>query len=461
MKKFLKLALCCFTFFCAAVILHAEGVKYVFLFIGDGMSFPQRMMADEYSLTTGGSGLLINTFPVQTASRTRSTSSFITDSAAAGTAIACGEKTMNGRIGMDATGKRELESMAFVAQKAGKKVGIITSVTINHATPAAFYAHNVDRGNYFEIAKDMITAGFDYYGGGGIQNPVKNGEDVYELAKKAGYHVCKTVQDVKALPKDGKKAIATAYPGIMPYALDKTEEDLRLDFFVRQALDRFEGHDKGFFIMCEGGAIDWLCHANDAAGTVQEVLEFDAAVAVAFEFYKKHPNETLIVITGDHETGGMTLGFNNTGYTSYIRYLSGQKMTNGLLAASLRALKPAADKLTWDELKVWITGSTGLLFTENGKKQRSPVALSPAEEAELKALFIKEVDAGKIKDGRTCAALSRKLVLLLNNKSSIGWTSGHHTGLPVNTSAIGKSAEKLAAVPDNTDIAKVMKELLK
>ena len=143
--------------FCAAVLIASAAfaastkelkpVKYVFLFIGDGMSIPQRMMTEEYLRLCGEGGLKINAFPNNAVTYTRSNDSFITDSAASGTAIACGTKTDNGKIGVDTKGNK-LESIASVAKKSGKKVGLITSVTINHATPAAFYAHNSSRGNY-------------------------------------------------------------------------------------------------------------------------------------------------------------------------------------------------------------------------------------------------------------------------------------------------------------------------
>ena len=140
-------------------------VKYVFLFIGDGMSVPQRMMTEEFSREVNGGGLYINSMPFQAITTTRAFDSFITDSAASGTAIACGTKTRNGRLGVDADGKK-LVSVAEVARDSGKKVGIITSVTLNHATPAAFYAHNDNRGNAYEIALDMLESGFDFFGGG-------------------------------------------------------------------------------------------------------------------------------------------------------------------------------------------------------------------------------------------------------------------------------------------------------
>ncbi|MBR7106470.1 MAG: alkaline phosphatase, partial [Opitutales bacterium] len=169
MKNIKKLLLALLIVATATFTAFAEmkPVKYVFLFIGDGMSIPQRMMAERYMQLSGQGGLAINAMKNQAITYTNSASSFITDSAASGTAIACGEKTRNGTIGLNAKGEK-IESIAYVAQKAGKKVGIITSVTINHATPASFYGHNQSRSNYYNLGLDMIESGFDYFAGGGV-----------------------------------------------------------------------------------------------------------------------------------------------------------------------------------------------------------------------------------------------------------------------------------------------------
>jgi len=142
-------------------------VKYVFLFIGDGMATPQRMVTDYYLKETTGKGLCMNTFPVQGYATTMSADSLITDSAASATAMATGFKTYGGAIGVNVS-KEPLETVAEVAHKTGKKVGIITTTSINHATPAGFYAHQRNRGQYYEIAEHMYKSGFEFFAGGGI-----------------------------------------------------------------------------------------------------------------------------------------------------------------------------------------------------------------------------------------------------------------------------------------------------
>ena len=152
----------------AASAFGAKSPKYVFVFIGDGMSTPQRMVADEFSRESGRGPLAMNSLPYQSTTRTRAANALITDSAAAATAIACGEKANNCSLGVAPDGTR-LESVAEVAHKKGMKVGIMTTVTIVHATPAGFYAHRKSRGEYYNIALDLIDSGFEFFAGGGVR----------------------------------------------------------------------------------------------------------------------------------------------------------------------------------------------------------------------------------------------------------------------------------------------------
>lgn len=439
---------------------NAKPVKNVFLFIGDGLSIPQRMMTDEFLQRSEKRSLLINQFDKQAITSTSAANSFITDSAASGTAIACGEKTNNGRIGVDASGKRRLESVAEVARDQGRKVAIITSVTLNHATPAAFYGHNPSRGNYYQLGLDLIEANFDYYGGGGIsqhnhQDDSKYKGDIYKLAEEAGYTVRKDNAGIRELDPELGKAIAVAKPGALTYALDKTEDDLRLADFVKQGI-AFVDNDKGFFMMVEGGAIDWLCHANDAAASLYEVIEFDDAVRVAYEFYLKNPEDTLIVVTGDHETGGLTLGFAGTGYKSYIELLAAQKSSSAKLSGLIKKYKADDETNVWEDYKALITEQSGLVFNAEGaERQKGGLFLTEIEEKELEKAFHNQFPDGKL--NKKSNALTNAVIKTLNNKSSVAWTSGAHTALPVSTTAIGKEARLFSNMIDNTDIAKRLK----
>ncbi|MBR4519617.1 MAG: alkaline phosphatase [Victivallales bacterium] len=433
--------------------------KYVFLFIGDGMSIPQRMVTEQFSMLTRGKGLAINNLQCQGVTTTSSADSFITDSAASGTAIACGEKTNNGRIGMDAEGTRRLESSAEVAKAAGKKVGMVTSVTINHATPAAFYAHNVSRVNYYQIGLDLIASGFDYFGGGGVAQNNKNDDplykgDIYELAKEAGYIVARNRAEFEAItPGEGKKVLASGAPNELPYDIDMGPEDIHLVEFTRQAIAMLEDGPNGFFLMVEGGLVDYMCHANDAAATIREVLALDECVELALDFAAKHPGETLIVVTGDHETGGMTLGFAGTAYQSFIQNLAAQTCSQEAMIVKFNALQGK----TFDEAKGLITECSGLIFDQPDQAKLGNLYLTANEQAEIQSAFDRQFKDG----GNNGHGLTTAVIKMLDNKSAIGWTSGAHTALPVSTTASGVGAENFSNVLDNTNIAQRLKELVK
>ena len=166
-------------------------VKNIILFIGDGMSVPQRLAAQSFS----DKKLLIDKFPVQGITTTKSYNRFVTDSAAAGTALATGMKTNNGCIGLDSQG-RKLKSIAFTAKELGRKVGIITTVSIDHATPAAFYAHNISRGNYYKIARNLPESGFDFFGGGGFKMKGARRDNLKAYAKINGYEYIDTKDEI-------------------------------------------------------------------------------------------------------------------------------------------------------------------------------------------------------------------------------------------------------------------------
>jgi len=443
-KKMLALTLVLFS-----LALFADSPKYIILFIGDGLSTPQRMIAEEFALKTGHGQLTINHLPNHATTRTVSANSLVTDSAASGTAIACGEKTNNGRIGMGPA-LEVLESVAEVARDQGRKVGIVTSVTMNHATPASFYGHRPNRGQSYDLGLDMIASKFDFFAGGGVskrddQKAAAYKGDIYKLAEEAGYTVIDGDRaKIRSLtPGDGKKVMAFGAPGALPYAIDMPAEDLTLADYTRKALEMLD-NPKGFFLMVEGGSIDWAGHSNEAATNLREVLAFDSAVRVGMDFAKNHPDETLIVVTGDHETGGMTMGFAGTGYALYVERLANQRCSTGRFTTILKTAQKESPEFGFEDAKLLLAENYGFVFDDD----KSPLFVRDGDMDELKKAF----DAGKLPDA------ARRLI---SAKSGVGWTSGAHTGLPVLTTSFGKGADRFTGLIENTDISRKLKALLR
>ena len=295
-----------------------EKAKYVFLFIGDGMGSTHVAVAESYLSylqgKLGGAMLTMSQFPYYGTATSYSADANVTDSSAAGTAISCGVKTYNGGLGIDAEGNKA-RSMAYDLKDDGYQIGIISTVPINHATPGAFYASSSSRNDYYGISKQIAESGFEFFAGSGFidfrgKGDKEEATDIY--LEKNGYEVSYGIAEFKeeAAGKDkvvfcqesNKEESAGNY-----VSSGKIAEDATLGQMLQLGMEFFDD-DEPFFFMCEGGKIDWTAHANKVMPMIMDILEFDDAIAVAYEFYKKHPKETLIVVTADHETGGISLG---------------------------------------------------------------------------------------------------------------------------------------------------------
>ena len=447
-------------FVCASAVAFAAAPKYVFVFIGDGMSTPQRLMAEDFSKRTGRGELAMNHLARRTETATKSANKVVTDSAAAATAIACGEKTDNGMLGMRPDGTR-IESVAAVAKKAGRKVGIVTTVTIVHATPAGFYAHNRSRGDSRAIAMDLVKSGFDYFAGGGIGgwtqpkggyfdtngNFVKleegseavPGIDPYSLWQTNGYTFVKDdLAAFKAL-KPGRPVWCVFGESGMDYALDRDGSQPTLAEIVEKGIELLDGPE-GFFLMCEGGKVDYAGHANDAGGSVAEQLSLDDAVKVATRFAKAHPGETLIVTTGDHETGGLIRGITGAGAAFDPALLKHQRCTASKFSSILKNAQEQNAAFSFDDAMALVRENFGL---------GGPVPLTDADRDELKKAFEQK------KPAEFAGAAKR----ILSAHAGLAWKSGGHTALPTMTTAEGPGSEILEGMTDNTEIGARLKGL--
>ncbi len=445
----------------ANVSYAQQQAKYVFYFIGDGMGVNQvngtEMYLAEQEGRIGVKPLLFTTFPAETMATTFSATNSVTDSSAAGTALATGEKTYNGAIGMD-DDKNVLQTVAEKAKKAGKKVGIITSVSMDHATPAAFYAHQPNRNMYYEIALDLPKANFDFYAGGGFLKPTtttdkKEVPSIFPIIEEAGYIIARGLDEYKTKAADAEKMILIqeegAEPSSLPYAIDRKEGDLTLPEITESAISFLtKRNNKGFFLMVEGGKIDWACHNNDPATVFEEVIDLDNAVKVAYEFYKKHPKETLIVVTADHETGGMGLGTGS--YQLRLRSLMNQKQSQDILSKAITDLrKEKFGKASWDDVMALLTDKMGFwkefpLTWEQEKMLRDEYEMSFVKN---KVVFEERLYSKT----EPLAAAARNV---MSQIAMVGWTGGGHTAGYVPVFAIGAGSNLFVGKMDNTEIPK-------
>nr|WP_321502424.1 alkaline phosphatase [uncultured Dethiosulfovibrio sp.] len=442
----------------------AQTAKYVFFMIGDGMSLTQRNAAEIYLASKAGHDarpgivkLAMSTMPIQGMSTTYSTNSIITDSAAAGTALATGNKTASGVIAMDPTGTVSYETIAQKAHKKGMKVGIVSSVSIEHATPASFYAHRPSRKDYYELALQLPESGFEYFAGGGFTKPKgKKGDqpDVVEIIKGAGYCFVEDMDGFRKLsPSDGK--VVAVNPVLkdgkaLPYEIDRRDDSISLAEFTAKGVELLD-NPNGFFMMVEGGKIDWACHANDAVSSIGDTIAFDQAVQVALDFYRAHPDETLVVVTGDHETGGLSIGFAGTKYDTFFQKLDGQTVSYEDFDLVISSYRKSTDgKGSMEEFFPQVESAFGIKMEE----------LSQSDVAELKRAFSESM---KGKDDRSkdqesfllyggYEPFSMALTHLINRQAGISWTSYAHTGVPVPVSAAGVAQDSFNGYYDNTDI---------
>lgn len=448
-------------FMLLAVVAQAQQAKYVFYFIGDGMGLNQvnttEMYLGEKQGRIGIEPLCFASFPVAGMATTFSASNSITDSSAGGTALATGVKTYNGAIGVDAN-KERVMSVAERAKRAGKKVGVTTSVSIDHATPAAFYGHQPDRSMYYEIALQLPEAGFDFYAGSGFLKPArtfdkKDAPSIYPIFEQAGYTIARGLDEYKAKADGAGKMILMQKEGAnsssLPYAIDRREGDLTLAQITESAID-FLSRDnkKGFFLMVEGGKIDWACHSNDPATMVKEIIDMDNAVRVAYEFYKKHPKETLIVITADHETGGLALG--NSNYTLNLKSLDCQKQSTDLLSRALTDLrKSKGNKATWEDVKALLTERMGFWGELTPTWEQEKMLRDEFESSFVRNKVVFEESL--YSKTEPLAAVAKKV---LSQMSKLGWTTGSHSAEYVPVFAVGAGSKLFMGKMDNTDIPK-------
>lgn len=447
--------------------------KYVFMFIGDGLGGAQRSIAEIFQqkkLTNDKYKLTMNTFPVAGINTTHSSDTLVTDSAAAGTALATGHKTNNGYIAVDVEGKK-LTTILEEFEKKGMATGLITTTRLTHATPAAFAAHNISRNDENAIAEDYLKSGVEFFAGGGVRHFIpqsmksddkriskskrKDDRNLLDEFAKAGYQTFYGQEGNEAFNKLAVKGKTKVFAALnyshMPYEVDRINENCKMPSLAQmtqKGIEVLSQYDQGFFLMVEGGRIDHACHANDATGSILDTLAFDKAIDEAMAFYQKHPSETLILAIGDHETGGLGLGF-GTNYFVNIEPLTQAKVSvEDNLCYAYDGDREKAMKLLNEKF-----GLKDLTEEEN-------------------ALLIKAMDIMDKKDDKApqgygsggnfggYSPFAITATHILSERANINWTTYAHSGTAIPLSALGVGEAQFGGYKDNTEIAKALFELM-
>ncbi|MGR5236662.1 alkaline phosphatase [Vibrio alfacsensis] len=354
---------------------------------------------------------------------------FVTDSAASATALSSGIKSYNGAIAVDSE-KKPVKTMLEMAKAQGMTTGLVATSQINHATPASFAAHNESRRNYDDIADDYLDNKIngqlpvDLLLGGGVRYFEREDRKLTEEFERQGYQY---ITDFDALPSlQTLPALGLFADKAFPFALD--ENPNRLEVMTNKALSLLQRTDNGFFVMIEGSQIDWCGHANDIACAMAEMDDFAKSIALAKAYVDAHP-DTLLVVTADHSTGGLTIGADGQ-YRWNTDVIKGVRQTAWPLAMSLA--KATDIKQAWSESVDWALSDEQYQQLKDAKQSEEPA----------KALY------REVKD-------------VINKQSYTGWTTKGHTAVDVQVFAYGKSAQAFAGSQNNTDIANKMIEFIR
>lgn len=444
-----------------------QKLKYIFLFIGDGMGMNHRIAAEYCLAYEAGESvpspdnmrLMMDRLPVQSPMTTFTADSYITGSGASGTAMSCGVKTKNKSIAVLPDG-RSLVSVPKLLHKKGYRIGILSSTALDHATPAVFYASVKSRHDYGAITKQLIDSPFEYFAGGGLlsDKKAKKGKDAFTQMKKRGVVVTRSLDALEKC-KPGGRVYATSpvlsdRGSALPPVIDKAKGVMTLAQFTEQGI-RLLDNPGGFFMMVEGSRTDWASHRNDAGAIVAETIDLDKAVRVAYDFYKKHPAETLILVTADHETGGLTLG--TRGIQPGI--IHKQPYSVGTFRDKIKKL----DGKPFEKVLPIVTEFYGGKENLSDKDRKYLETMWAAVLAVKKTkgeerLKIKEDN--RLRYGRSTPNFAADCVKLRDQAAGIFFSSHGHTSAPVITSAIGVGQELFTGFHDNTDIALNLAKLL-
>jgi alkaline phosphatase len=408
--------------------------KNIIFMIGDGMGVSQttayRYYADDPK-TPDVETTVFDELLVGTASTYPADDTVVTDSAASATALSSGIKSYNGAIGVDVD-KKPVLTLLERAKQLGMTTAIVATSQINHATPASFMAHNESRRNYNEIAdayadeliNDKPKA--DLMLGGGTDYFIRDDRNIVDEFKAFGYHYIDSLSKLNELSE--LPALGLFAPTGMPHAIDSDNQH-RVAAMTKKSLELLDSEDNknGFFIMIEGSQIDWCAHNNDIACSMKEMDDFAHAIKIAKEYVDRR-DDTILVITADHTTGGLSLGANG----DYRWEAAAVKKFSSSLNIIISDFMALPKTTTLDVvLETWVKHST--------------LAISEAQ-----ATTIQKALASPLKQSK----LKKELVAIINSASNTGWTTGGHSAEDVQVFATGVNAHLFNGHQNNTDIAK-------
>lgn len=440
-----------------------EVPKYIFYFIGDGMGMGHVLAAQTYSRMILGENdpLLMMQFPHSGVVTTHSSSSPVTDSAAAGTALATGYKTKNSMLGMDPDSV-SVTSVAEQLFEMGYGVGLVTSVPPDDATPGAFYAHVPNRNMYYDITVQAAKSGYQFLGGShlrGTKDNDGNPNDLLDILRQ--YNVDYVEGSDAARASESERILMVNPSGIdlyhIGYTVDSIPGALNLPEMTDVCLSHLEKWcpDK-FFMMVEGGNIDYAGHSNDGGAAIKETLNFNRALKVAYDFYNEHPDETLIIVTADHDTGGLAIGSMFTGYNMQPQYIDYQKISKDRFNKECLDIQSSSRQFSWEDMQEMLKQQLGFW---NG------VPLTEEQTELLKEKFIKTFKKHDSENEETLYnnfdEFSTAVFKVFNDICGIGWVTYNHTGNYVPVYAIGVDADKFAGIHDNINIPQLIRQITK
>lgn len=369
-----------------------------------------------------------------------SVSGVVTDSAAGATALATGYKTYNGAIALDVN-KNSVETVLEYARKQGKKTGVVVTSQINHATPAGYLTHNESRNNYNAIADSYIDNGIkaDVYFGGGWKYFIREDRNLIEEFKASGFQYIDNYNALNTLKAD-MPVIGLFDDTGLPSALDDSDP-YRLSAMTKVAIKQLE-NSKGYFMLVEASQVDWAGHSNDIATAMAEMSDLAKTMEYLEEYVKQNP-DTLVVLTADHSTGGLTVGARGK-YEWHPEVLRTMKSSPSTIAKQL-----ANSQITQQELSKLLNFDV----TNNEVEQIEAAKIFAVEEiATYKSLD--EQEKLKTKEPTMNNIISSAIKNIIDIRTNTGWTSGGHTAIDVPLHTLGKSSEVLKGKVDNTDVAK-------